>query len=328
MSNRKAILFSFLLFLGFLSDAQQLPFNTQFVANELLYNPAIAGTKKTFDIRLSYRNQWVGFPDAPVTETFSMNYSVKNKFGLGAYIYQDVTGFTKRSNYSICAAGQIHFTDLTLSAGLSFAMVNYSVDGTKITTNQTLDPAIDRAITASAWAPDASFGLYLYNEKWRFGISGSNFIASSENFYKKYGFPGDTSQAGALQLLTHFYAYLGYIYGANENITWQNSLLLNYMVGPPIFLSYEVRCYIQQNFIVGLSLRLNDAVALEVGIISHNSLQVCYSYDYVTSQINHFTSGSHEITLIYSFDKIGGKAGSNGNSSDNSFKRRKYRYMF
>ncbi len=338
MRNIKNLLFLFLLFNGIISDAQQLPFNTQFVANELLYNPAIAGTKRTYDIRLDYRNQWVGFPQAPVTETFSMNYSVQNKFGAGAYIYQDATGFTKRNNYTICAAAQLHFTDLTFSGGIAFSMINYSVDGSKITTNQTLDPAIDRAVQSSVWAPDASAGAYLYNDKWRFGLSAINLVATSENFYKTYGFPADTSHAGALQLLSHFYAYLGYIYGNNESLTWQNSLMVNVTGGAPLFLSYDLKCYIQQNFIAGISLRLNDAVAIEAGIISHNSLQICYSYDYITTQIGKFTSGSHEISIVYSFDKgsgFGSKAGVGSGGADggsgsgsSTFKKRRYRYMF
>ncbi|HTB30839.1 MAG TPA: type IX secretion system membrane protein PorP/SprF, partial [Bacteroidia bacterium] len=175
-------------------------------------------------------------------------------------------------------------------------------------------------------------GAYLYNDRWRFGISALNLIASSENFYKSYGFPSDTSQAGALQLLTHFYVYLGYIYGMNEKVTWQNSLLVNYTGGAPIYLAYDLKCYFESKIIAGLSIRLNDAVAIEAGVISHNNLLICYSYDYVTSRITSFTSGSHEITLIYSFDKKGG-GGAKGTGADrasdnNSFKRRRYGYMF
>ncbi len=332
MRNKRNILLVLLLFSGTCSDAQQLPFFTQFVSNELLFNPAIAGTKRTYDIRINYRDQWVGFADAPTTEALSLNYSIKNKMGIGAYIYQDATGFTKRTNYSLDYAFQIHFKDITFSFGLAGSMVNYSVDESKITTNQTLDPAIDRLASPNVWAPDASAGAYLYNDKWRFGLSALNMLTSTENFYKEYGFPYDTSHAGALQLFTHLYAYLGYIYGADENITWQNSLLVNYTGGAPIDLAYDLRCYIEHRFIAGLSIRLNDALAMEVGIISHNSLQVCYSYDYVITQLTHYTSGSQEISLIYSFDKLGGtgkNASDGGRATDNnSFKKRRYGYMF
>jgi type IX secretion system PorP/SprF family membrane protein len=332
MKIKKISLLFLLSFCAFFAYAQQLPFFTQFVANDLLFNPAIAGTKRTFDFRLSYRNQWLGFEGAPKTEAFSLNYSLLNKMGIAAYGYEDVTGFTKRTDYTLCYAFQIHFSDLTLSFGLAGSMVGYTVDGSQITTNQTLDPAIDRAVTANVWAPDASAGAYLFNDKWRFGISTLNLVASSENFYKTYGFPSDTSKAGALQLFTHFYTYLGYIYGNNENITWQNSVFVNYTGGAPIFFAYDLKCYIKSKFIAGLSIRLNDAIAIEAGIISHNSLQICYSYDYVITELNHYTSGSQEIVLIYSIDKIGGKGG-NGNEGDkasdnNSFKRRKYGYMF
>lgn len=331
MSSKKNILLILLLCAGLISDAQQLPFNTQFVANEMLYNPAVVGTKRTYDIRITYRDQWLGFQGAPVTESLSMNYAVLKQFGIGAYIYQDATGFTKRNNYSLCPAVKFPFADMTLSFGMAVSLMNYSVDGSQITTNQTLDPAIDRSITASASAPDMSAGVYLFNDKWKLGVSAVNLIGNTENFYKEYGFPDDTSHAGALQLFTHLYIYLGYVYGGNESIAWQNSLLVNYTQGAPIFLAYDLKCYIQKNFIVGASLRLNDAIALEAGIISHDMLQICYSYDYITSQIGRYTSGTQEITLIFSMDKAGGRGrGGNGNNgSDNgSFSRRHYRNMF
>jgi type IX secretion system PorP/SprF family membrane protein len=329
----KKIVMIILLVCGeFFSYAQQLPFFTQFVSNEFLFNPAVAGTKRSLDFRLNYRNQWVGFPDAPTTYAFTMNYGLLNKMGIGAYFYQDVTGFTKRSNYGLAYAFQIHFSDLTFSFGLAGCMVNYAINESLITTNQTLDPAIDRLANPSVWAPNANAGAYLYNDKWRLGLSALNMVASTEDFYKQYSYPADTSHAGSLQLLSHFYAYLGYIYGAGESTTWQNSLLVNLTSGAPINISYDVRCYIQHTFIAGLSVRLNDAVAIEAGFIMHNNLQICYSYDYLITQLNHYTSGTHEISLIFSVDKntgAGRNAGDGGRAIDNtSFKKRRYGYMF
>ena len=43
--------------------AQQFPMYTQYVFNEYIINPAVAGTVDGTPIRLSYRNQWSGFTD-------------------------------------------------------------------------------------------------------------------------------------------------------------------------------------------------------------------------------------------------------------------------
>ena len=151
-------------------------------------------------------------------------------------------------------------------------------------------------------------------------------VPSSERFYKSYGFPYDTSQAGALQLLPHFYIYLSYIYSGDENIKWQNNLLVNYTAGTPIYIAYDLRCHIYNKMIIGLSASLNDDISIETGVIVHNNLEICYSYDYITSKVGYYTSGSHEITLVYNFDKKG-HAGDR-KEQDNGFRRRKYGYMF
>ncbi len=321
MNRRKSYFLAFFTFLGTIADAQQLPIFTQFTANELLFNPAFAGTKRYLDFRLTYRDQWSGFPDAPVTEAFSVNYSGFKNTGIAAYGYEDITGFTKRSDYTLCYAYRIHFPDISLAVGIAGSMVNYSIDESQITTNQTLDPAIDRNSKPSVWAPDASAGAYLYNDQWRIGLSVNNLIASTESFYKKYGFPGDTSSAGALKLLAHVNGYLSYIYlSANENFIWQNSLLVNYVQGAPVYIAYDLRCYIKNLIIAGFSISLRNDVSIEAGVEYHNNLQICYSYDYVVSLLS--PASSNEITLIYTFDKPGSK------DMNNVFKRRKYGYIF
>jgi hypothetical protein len=51
-------------------------------------------------------------------------------------------------------------------------------------------------------------------------------------------------------------------------------------------------------FYAGLAYRFLDAVSILVGYKNRNFV-VGYSYDYTTSALNKYTTGSHEIVLSY-----------------------------
>ncbi|HEY8934252.1 MAG TPA: type IX secretion system membrane protein PorP/SprF, partial [Cyclobacteriaceae bacterium] len=69
-------IFKHLLIAGLLlgivqSYAQQYPVFTQYYFNELVINPAYAGSHVQLSLTAMYRNQWVNFPGAPKTYNFS-----------------------------------------------------------------------------------------------------------------------------------------------------------------------------------------------------------------------------------------------------------------
>ncbi|NNM93859.1 MAG: PorP/SprF family type IX secretion system membrane protein [Bacteroidia bacterium] len=301
--------------------AQQLPIFTQFPSDMLYFNPAFAGTKRQYDVRINYRNQWVGMPDAPITEGISLNYKLDHgAMGLGGYVYQDVTGPTTRNDYTLCYGYHIKFPDLVLSFGAAFSMMEYTVNGSKITTYQPNDPAIDYSLNTTAWAPDASGGLYLYNDRYAFSLSVDNLAAADEKLYKKY--MPDTTNKGVVQLEPHFYGYLSYNFAGNANYIWQSSLFAAETYGAPIYLAYSLRVHCNDKYYIGASFVLHDAVSLDLGLTIHNSFEVCYSYDLITSPLNHYTSGTQELTLIFSAESL--KKKRKGDTFD-QFQKRKYK---
>ena len=52
----------------------------------------------------------------------------------------------------------------------------------------------------------------------------------------------------------------------------------------------------------GLSFRMNDAVALLLGLEMFNGLNLGYSFDLVTSSIGYYGFASHEFFISYSID--------------------------
>ena len=55
------------------SFAQQRPYYTQYILNNYIINPAVAGIENYWDIKASHRHRWVGLDGAPVTTYFTVN---------------------------------------------------------------------------------------------------------------------------------------------------------------------------------------------------------------------------------------------------------------
>ena len=65
---------AFLFLLGFGdASAQQLSQFSQYLLNPTILNPATTGVNENINVKLSYRNQWTGFTDAPSTYYISVD---------------------------------------------------------------------------------------------------------------------------------------------------------------------------------------------------------------------------------------------------------------
>src|SRR5665811_2406556 len=93
MMKRFACFILLCLSVRVISLAQQDPLSTMFMTNPFALNPALAGTNNYFQVLSSNRFQWVGFTDAPITNSLSL-YGPLEKYpmGWGASINYDVAG--------------------------------------------------------------------------------------------------------------------------------------------------------------------------------------------------------------------------------------------
>ena len=77
-----------------LTKAQQLPMYSQYITNDFVLNPAIAGSKPYFPLQINSRTQWPGLGKiAPKTNTLSFHMPIAyESIGIGALVMQDETG--------------------------------------------------------------------------------------------------------------------------------------------------------------------------------------------------------------------------------------------
>src|SRR5438034_7002741 len=92
-------LFFFLTAISVAGWAQQTPVYSQYYFNELVINPAYAGSHVQFSATSMYRAQWVNFPGSPKTYLFSGHCSfLKDKMGLGMMVNTDNIGSYSNKN--------------------------------------------------------------------------------------------------------------------------------------------------------------------------------------------------------------------------------------
>lgn len=285
------------------TTAQQLPIFSQYLFNKYVFNPAVTGTDDNFSATANYRYQWQGVTDAPRTYILSVHGPHKFKsFGLGGALYTDVTGPTSKTGAYLSYAYQFQVTDDTkLSLGLSGGLLQYRVDGTKITL---LDPG-DLTLSNSLMTkmlPDFGFGAHWYNEKFWVGLSVPQFIQS------KIDFSEDNTQTLS-KLTSHFYLNGGYNYNINSDFAVEPSFMMRYSAPVVPQFDFAVRGIYQQSYYLGLMARTQDALAVMLGFQTPNKkFTFGYSYDIPTGTFASYGNGSHELMIKATFGDIKSKA--------------------
>lgn len=319
--KNKIFYFKMFMLLSVAAAAQQMPYYSQNRSNIYMFNPAVTGTKRLIDARLNYRMQWAGYDDAPRTASFSLNSRLmKGKMGAGAYVMQDNVGPAKQLNLGASYAFHIRFPDVELSGGIAGNFSKYTLIGSKLFIHNSQDPALDQFTTSGTWVSDANAGIYMYNDRFHLGLSAMHLFESTAEFYKN-----DTTKKGLIKYANHINFSLGYNYSQNPDYVFESTIYGIYVQGAPFNIDYTLRVHYKEKVFAGFSLRLRDAVALHVGASFKDDFQVSYSYDLLIGKLRNYSSGSHEIMLVFSSSIFKSKHGRGGSDQ---FLHQRYGYLF
>lgn len=316
---RKFIILFFTFSASYLFS-QQYPWWTQYKVNQTLYNPAFCGTKRLIDIRLNYRNQWTGYDGSPKTYALALNARLwKGRVGVGGFIFKDDIGPFKKINSSITGAYHLKFPDSELSFGVQGNYMVQRFNGNDITLRNQQDKSINQFIEDKQSTFDGSFGLLYFNDRFHLGIGANNVAGSSFEYYKN-----DSLKKGTYTNVAHYNISAGFNWADDVDYTFENSIFASYVPGVPFAFDYTLRFHMKKQLIAGVSFRLNDAIALQLGYTIQEKFQISYSYDIVTSPLRKYQSGSHELTLIFS-SNLGTDKRRRG--LDKRFTKQRYQYL-
>jgi len=280
-----------------ITKAQQLPQYTQYMLNQMAINPGYAGTEEFPEVRSNNRQQWVGVVDAPRTYMLTLNGPIKSKhMGIGMSVYTDIVGPTRRTGVNASYAYHLKLQeDMTLSMGLTAGLLQWGIDGNKLTIREEDDPSLS-SVYQTTILPDFGAGLYLRKAKQYYvGISIPQLYQAPIGLY-------DASSKES-RIVTHFNINGAYTFSLNEEFVIEPSFLLKYVKPASPVLDIGARVIYKDELWAGLTYRSRDAFCFLLGYMFKNYLMVGYSYDFTTSNVRKYSSGTHEIMLGIRFSR-------------------------
>ncbi len=277
-------------------SAQQLPQYTQYMLNEMAINPAVAGKDNYADVRSNNRYQWTGIADAPRTYMLTLHSPLKNRhMGLGTQIYTDIVGPTRRVGLSLSYAYHIKVAEKThVSLGLSAGIQQWGIDGHKLHLH---DAGDDNLLVQyqTKTVPDFGAGLYVHNDQWYIGLSAPQLYQSPIKLYEG----GDAKG----KLVTHFILNGAYKIKVSDDFKVEPSFLLKYAKPAPMEIDLGARVIYQEQIWLGVGYRHHDAITALIGFMYKNYLMIGYSYDFTTTNLKKYSTGTHELMLGLRFSR-------------------------
>ena len=304
--NQKSSLRGLLLLLAMITttiQAQQLPQFSQYIFNGLHINPGYAGYKGDGYIQTTYRSQWINFPGAPQTLSFTADLSAnEGRMGFGVTYLKDKIGLTESNLGMLTYSYRIATWDRSmLSLGVSAGISEYAFDPTGMVTVKP-DPDVSSSRVA-ATTPNMNTGLFFHSDNFYAGISAYNLIG--RNSLRRQ----DISIAFHD---FHYYLTFGGLLRLQDGLQLKPSVLVKHVKGSPTSYDLNAMFLFRERMWLGGSFRSNvrvfedqlqedlskrNAVALVMEYFVLTNMRVGYAYDYNLNPLNSYRTESHELSV-------------------------------
>ncbi len=309
MFSKIRVLAGVLLTICFVISAQQLsaqdPAFTQFYANPLYLNPALAGTNKCPRVTLNYRNQWPALSGNFVTSSASYDQYVDAiSGGLGFYILNDNAGRGTLNSFSVNGIYSYQFSiskKVQAVAGFQGTYFQRSLDWGKLTFGDQIDPrrgfiyeTKDQPRGGTVDNVDFSVGGVVFSETFYVGLAVHHLFEPNESLI-----------VADAPLERKYTFHTGATFAINKDVKGQSntSISPNFLYQRQFdFEQYNVGVYVKQGPLIGgVWYRFEDSFIVLVGIET-DRFKIGYSYDLTTSRLTTQTAGSHEISFGFNFN--------------------------
>ena len=327
---RKSWLLIVGIFIANVLPAQQRSHYTQYILNNYILNPALSGIENYTDVKISARDQWVGFSGAPRTayltihgpigkkdyKTSATSYNIPGEnprgnsywesytasephHGAGMTILNDKTGNFNRFTATLSYAYHVGLNARTnLSAGFAAGIttIGLNADGKAFFGNDPSDPAIGGATAGELRKikPDLSAGLWLYSADYFVGLSAQQVIP------QQLAFVDDATFAKKGRLIPHIFFTGGYRFLVNDDINATPSVMVKYISGA-FKNNYQAELNLKLQYRdllwLGGSYRQFDGAAAMAGFNVGNTFNVGYAYDFTKTDLRTYSRGTHELII-------------------------------
>ena len=302
MSRIKAIVLVFFLFATVAGiRAQQAPIFTNYNNSYTYINPGFAGLSDGVNVLGIYRQQWMGFTDAdghdiaPTTllVTGDMPISALGG-GISLSVLNDQLGFEKNTNVGLGYSYHIDMGGSTMGLGVSFSLLNRSVNFSQLVPGQTGDPLLSQLGEESGMLFDLSVGAFWQiPESFYLGVSAINLLNTTGKAL------GESQTAASFSTDRTLYFVAGYPFMFESLPAFKFIPSVNVMTNlSSTQLNAGAKVVYNDLLSLGVNYRPQESVGVTVGLTIKDFV-LGYAYDINT--MGHNIPGSHEIALSYCF---------------------------
>ena len=260
--------------------------------NGLALNPAYAGSRDVFNITLGYRNQWVGFDGAPVSQTLSTHTPLNNeKIALGIFLHNEKIDVRNNTSLYINYAYRMQVGKGKLSLGLKAGGINRSANWSGLSLHDPGDVVFSGPGT-SDMLPNFGFGAYYYSGRYFLGASVPFFLSDSTK---------NGTAVSYHDMKNYNYLVSGGMLTGSGAVKIKPSFLLKYSPLNPVQVDANLSVILGDLIWLGASYRMENTFIGLIKLQISDQLRLGYTYDHSVGHLSRFNNGSHEIVLIYDF---------------------------
>jgi type IX secretion system PorP/SprF family membrane protein len=282
---------------------------SQFYANPVYLNPALAGNIICPRVTLNYRNQYPGLGDHYVSYSASGDMHIDAITGGVAILANaDMTGPLASISGNAVYSYRLKISDkITMNAALQAGYFQYRLNWEQLIFEDMIVPGTGEIVAGSETPPDKvnvgdvdfSTGMVIgYNERLYLGAAFHHITMPDLAFYT-----GNTSRLDMRVTL-----HAGALFGLQEGL--RDSEIEKLSISPNIVYMQQGQFH-QLNggvyvnfypFVTGLWLRHNfenpDAIIASVGFMQPQ-YKVGYSFDFTVNKIGMPGGGAHELSFVW-----------------------------
>lgn len=298
---------------------------SQVLSNPYLFNPAAGGMSDVGELAIGTRSQWLSVEGKPVTyyvsgqsrirvgkqsdEAALMEFNTEkhsfyatpertigNKHIVGGKVVADQIGPFSRTGFTGSYAIHLPFTKkINVGLGIGLGAMNFAIKDEKVKLYQGDDAAYLSYVGASGRQGmiDVQSGLVFYNNRFYFGISGSQLMKN------KVRFKGIDTESS---MERHLYA-VGSYYFPIKSYGLEPVVMVKNTVASPLSYDVGLRFHYRGMGWLSLGYRGNSALSAGFGLNALRNFRVAYAFEMGLSGLRTFGNGSHEIQLGFVFGR-------------------------
>lgn len=288
--------------------AQQDPQFSQYQFNQMVINPAYAGSKDALSAVVDVRQQWSGFDGAPRTQAFSLHGPLKKKrIGLGLSGYADQIGPKKTVGVYGSFAYILPITNkLKLSFGIRGGIVSYNFDWNKISYQNPNEGTANYTPQSQHTILDVDAGLFLKSNSFYCGISATH-INGAKVYDEKISILNTTKSYDLnYNLSPHLFFIISKGFKLSESVVFNPTLMIKNVKGITSG-DINMNFLIKQRVWLGAFYRGESTLGGLIQVYVTEKFRVGYAYDFSMNSTQRTLGSGHEIMIGFDFNTFKSK---------------------